>query len=151
MLLKRLKKELKIIKENNSLNCTAYPINDNSMKWEGYIIGPKDTPYEGGKFYLNIEFSENYPYKPPYIYFITPIYHCNINSQGEICLDILKSEWSPALNIITLLISISSLLSEPNPNDPLVINIAQEYNKNKEKHDKNAKDYTNKYANKNNI
>jgi len=146
MLTRRLKKEIQMIQEEELTNCNAYPVNDNLLKWEGYIIGPEGTPYEGGKFYLNIEFTDKYPYKAPNVYFTTPIYHCNINSQGGICLDILKYNWSPALNVIKLLMSISSLLSEPNPDDPLVTSIASEYKENKEEHDKKAKEYTLKHA-----
>ena len=146
MLLQRLNKELSIIKSDPIENCSAGPVNNNFKKWNATIFGPKDTPYENGIFNLNIEFTEEYPYKPPIIYFITPIYHCNINSRGGICLDILKNNWSPALTISKLLISICSLLAEPNPGDPLVPHIAQLLKTNKSLHDRNAKDYTLRYA-----
>lgn len=78
--------------------------------------------------------------------FRTRIYHCNINSHGAICLDILKDQWSPALTISKVLLSISSLLTDPNPNDPLVGSIAQQYNSDKEAHDKTAAEWTKRYA-----
>ncbi len=73
------------------------------------------------------DFSQDYPFKPPKITFRTKIYHCNINNSGAICLDILKDNWSPALTISKVLLSICSLLTDANPNDPLVANIAQQY------------------------
>lgn len=147
MLSRRLKKEIKMLKDDNQDDYYyAEPNEDDITKWSGYIMGPEDTPYEGGKFELNIEFTDNFPYKPPIVYFTTPIYHCNINSQGGICLDILKYNWSPALSVGKLLMSISSLLAEPNPNDPLVPSIAQQYKDFRVEHDSKAKEYTKKYA-----
>lgn len=146
MLIKRLQKELKDIKENPNSECSAGPKGNDITLWTATIFGPKDTPYEGGVFNLEIKFTSEYPFKAPYVRFITPIYHCNINSNGSICLDILKGRWSPALTISKLLISLCSLLSEPNPNDPLVSSIAKLYKENKEAHDANAREYTLQHA-----
>ena len=63
------------------------------------ILGPSESPYEGGVFFLNIHFPTDYPFKPPKFAFTTRIYHPNINSNGAICLDILRSQWSPALTV----------------------------------------------------
>merc|ERR1712060_927698 len=100
------------------------------------IMGPPDSAYQGGVFFLNINFPSDYPFKPPKVNFTTKIYHCNVNSNGAICLDILKDQWSPALTISKVLLSISSLLTDPNPNDPLVPEIAQVYLKDRKKHDR---------------
>lgn len=144
----RLLNEYNSLKKSPIDNCSAGPISDkDSTKWQATIFGPKDTPYHGGIFNIKIDFGSEYPFKPPSVIFKTPIYHCNINSQGGICLDILKDQWSPALNVSTLLLSICSLLAEPNPNDPLVPEIADLLKKNKELHNKNALQYTMKYAN----
>ena len=92
------------------------------------IVGPSGTPYEGGVFYLDIVFPKDYPFKPPDIKFITKIYHPNVSDHsGRICIDILKSKWSPALTISRTLMSLCSLLNEPNPDDPLVSSIARQY------------------------
>ncbi len=109
-------------------------------------MGPDDSPYQGGIFFLNIQFPTDYPFKPPKITFNTKIYHCNVNSNGSICLDILKEQWSPALTISKVLLSICSLLTDPNPEDPLVPEIASILKCNKAKHDQNAREWTNKYA-----
>eukprot|EP00321_Phaeocystis_globosa_P017567 CAMPEP_0118809890 /NCGR_PEP_ID=MMETSP1162-20130426/618_1 /TAXON_ID=33656 /ORGANISM="Phaeocystis Sp, Strain CCMP2710" /LENGTH=151 /DNA_ID=CAMNT_0006739363 /DNA_START=199 /DNA_END=655 /DNA_ORIENTATION=+ len=107
-------------------------------------MGPQGSPYAGGVFFLNVKFPTDYPFKPPKVQFTTKIYHCNVNSSGAICLDILKDQWSPALTISKVLLSISSLLTDPNPNDPLVPEIAQLLLKDPKKHDLTAKEWTQK-------
>ena len=112
----------------------------------GTIMGPKCTPYEGGKFKINIQLPIDYPFKPPKIKFVTQIYHCNINKNGDICLDLLKDQWSPTLTLERLLLSVIALLINPNPNDPLVPDIAELYRRDKTEHDNVASSYTLKYA-----
>tara|TARA_B100000927_G_C16198737_1_gene362597 strand:- start:73 stop:516 length:444 start_codon:yes stop_codon:yes gene_type:complete len=146
MSLNRLNKELKDIKDDPPANCSAGPSGENMFEWVATILGPEGTPYHGGIFFLNINFPSEYPFQPPKVRFVTKIYHCNINSNGGICLDILKGQWSPALTIAKVLLSISSLLCEPNPDDPLVPEISKLYKKDKAKHDINAREYTMKYA-----
>jgi ubiquitin-protein ligase len=90
-------------------------------------MGPEESPYAGGIFFLDITFPVEYPFKSPKVIFRTRIYHCNINSNGSICLDILKDKWSPALTISKVLLSICSLLTDANPDDPLVADIAKQY------------------------
>ena len=146
--LRRIKSELRNITSNLPDDCSAFPILDGSdiYEWQGHITGPSDTPYEGGTFFVNIHLPENYPYCPPKVTLQTRIYHCNINQNGGISLDILQDQWSPALSIATILVSIMSLLSEPNPDDPLVHEIARIYKEDKEQHDRRAKEWTEKYA-----
>mmetsp|Transcript_16803 Transcript_16803/g.25883 ORF Transcript_16803/g.25883 Transcript_16803/m.25883 type:complete len:114 (-) Transcript_16803:285-626(-) len=85
----------------------AKTVGDDLRHWKGKIFGPKDTPYEGGIFYVDITIPSEYPFKPPKMKFDTKIWHPNISSQtGAICLDILKNEWTPALTIRTALISL---------------------------------------------
>jgi ubiquitin-conjugating enzyme E2 D/E len=146
MALKRLQKELLDMEKDAPSNCSAGLINDDIFSWKATLLGPTATPYEGGIFYLKIFFPPDYPFKPPKITFETKIYHPNINSVGAICLDILKDNWSPALNISKVLLSICSLLSDPNPDDPLVPDIANIYKSNKSQYEANAREYTMKYA-----
>ena len=147
-IVKRLKQELLDLNENPIENCSAGPYKDNLHVWQATIFGPTGTPYEGGVFNVMIEFGEKYPFKPPIVYFTTPIYHCNINRKGGICLDILNKSWSPVLTTGKLLISICSLLAEPNPEDPLVPAIANLYKTDRPIHDFKAREYTSLYASK---
>ena len=127
-------------------NCSAGPVGDDMFHWQATIMGPDDSPYSGGVFFLDIHFPADYPFKPPKVHFTTRIYHCNINSNGGICLDILKDQWSPALTISKVLLSICSLLTDPNPDDPLVPDIAQLLKTDRQRHDSTAREWTSKYA-----
>ena len=144
--LKRIQLELKEISENPPANCSAGVADDDLYQWQATIMGPEGSPYQGGIFYLRIDFPRDYPFKPPKIIFLTKIYHCNINSSGGICLDILKEQWSPALTISKVLLSICSLMDDPNPDDPLVPEIADLLIANKAEHDERAHIYTIEFA-----
>ena len=147
MALKRIQKELIDLGKDPPANCSAGPLDEkDQFKWQATIMGPDDSPYAGGVFFLNIHFPTDYPFKPPKMNFVTRIYHCNISSNGSICLDILKDQWSPALTISKVLLSISSLLTDANPDDPFVPEIARLLKTDKVKHDANAREWTRKYA-----
>lgn len=150
-------------------------------------MGPGDSPYSGGVFFLAIHFPTDYPFKPPKVNFTTRIYHPNINSNGSICLDILRDQWSPALTISKgeihtaqpifvptrlgarvivptlmgersrenkrqllthhlVLLSICSMLTDPNPDDPLVPEIAHVYKTDRSRYEATAREWTRKYA-----
>ena len=144
---KRIKKELEEIRRDPPQNCTAGPTDPNKLnEWTATIIGPSDTPYQNGLFFLTIHFPPSYPFQPPKVRFVTPIYHPNVNSDGAICLDILKDQWSPALTIAKVILSISSLLSDPNPNDPLVPAIAHQLKNNPSAFAETARQWTAKHA-----
>ena len=144
---KRLRKEYIELMKSPPDNCSAGPISeDNYYTWNAQIIGPSDTPYAGGIFNLKINYPSEYPFKPPKINFITKVYHPNIDSSGSICLDILKDKWSPALNISKVLLSICSLMDDPNPDDPLVTDIANEYKTNRKRYIETARSWTSIYA-----
>ena len=144
----RIRKELKLLEEESKSmpGCSAGPVGDDLLNWQGIIVGPEGTPYVGGVFKLEIKFPSDYPYKAPKVTFATPIYHCNINRAGNICLDILKDKWSPVLTIGKVLLSICSLLSDPNPDDPLAPEIAEVFRNDRAKHDETAAAYTARYA-----
>ena len=144
---KRITRELADLRNDPPLNCSAGPINEEDVYlWEGVLFGPEDSPYAGGVFNVHIQFPSDYPFKPPRITFQTKIYHPNINKDGFICLDILKQNWSPALTISKVLLSILSMLTDPNPKDPLMPEIANQYTENRTEYEETARAWTVQYA-----
>nr|7JZV_A Chain A, BRCA1,Ubiquitin-conjugating enzyme E2 D3 [Homo sapiens] len=144
--LKRINKELSDLARDPPAQCSAGPVGDDMFHWQATIMGPNDSPYQGGVFFLTIHFPTDYPFKPPKVAFTTRIYHPNINSNGSIKLDILRSQWSPALTISKVLLSICSLLCDPNPDDPLVPEIARIYKTDRDKYNRISREWTQKYA-----
>lgn len=143
---RRLQKELGDITKSPPSNCSAGPMGDNINHWEATIIGPSGTPYAGGAFGLDIKFTNDYPFKAPHIKFKTKVFHPNIDRQGSICLDILKSQWSPALTMDKVLLSICSLLTDPNADDPLDTESANLYKSDRAAFDQKARQWTEEYA-----
>ena len=143
---KRILKELKDLQKDPPTSCSAGPVAEDMFHWQATIMGPSDSPYAGGVFLVSIHFPPDYPFKPPKVAFRTKVFHPNINSNGSICLDILKEQWSPALTISKVLLSICSLLTDPNPDDPLVPEIAHMYKTDRAKYEATARSWTQKYA-----
>ena len=146
MSLRRIEKELKDVTKDPPRGCSCGPAAEDLYHWTGMIMGPADSPFAGGVFGLDISFPSDYPFKPPKVSFTTKIYHPNVNASGVICLDILKGQWSPALTISKVLLSILSLLTDPNPDDPLWPEVAHEYKTNRLLYDVRAREWTAKYA-----
>ncbi len=146
MALQRINKELQELQEDPPANCSAGPVDEDLFRWQATLMGPSDSPYADGVFFLSISFPKEYPFKPPKVHFDTRIYHPNISLNGSICLDILKEEWSPALTISKVLLSICSLLTDPNPEDPLVPAIASLYKDDPEEYASKARLWTIQYA-----
>ena len=141
--IKRVYNELEHLKKNLPEGFTAEPGRD-MFQWKATIKGPEGSPYEGGTFRLSIEIPPFYPYEPPNVKFTTKIYHPNIHTDGKISLDILGKRWSPILNMRTLLLSICSLLADPNGESPL--EHTRLFNRDRAKFDETAKQWTKQYA-----
>jgi ubiquitin-conjugating enzyme E2 G2 len=135
---KRLMQEYKQMTENPPEGILAGPVSeDNFFVWEAYILGPPDTPYEGGLFKAILTFPSDYPLNPPKMRFVTPMWHPNIYTNGEVCISILhppgedplhyessSERWSPVQSIEKILISVVSMLSEPNDQSPANVEAA---------------------------
>lgn len=125
---------------------SAVPDENNARYFHVLVAGPEGSPFEGGIFKLELFLPEEYPMMPPKVRFITKIYHPNIDKLGRICLDILKDNWSPALQIRTVLLSIQALLSAPNPDDPLANDVAEQWKYNEQDAIEIAREWTIIYA-----
>ena len=151
----KLKEEFMDINNNPILNIGAtvgLPDENNLFEWRLSIIGPRDTPYNGGLFFLTLKFPENYPSYPPKVTFDTPIYHINVASigyeyasLGEPTLSILRA-WSPNFKVRDIIISIYSLFYMNNINCELSHVMTEEFKNNKPLYEEKIKYFTRKYA-----
>jgi ubiquitin-conjugating enzyme E2 D len=111
-----------------------------------FFTGPLNSSYEGGIFHLRFKIPAGYPYKPPICQMLTKVYHPNIDARGRICVDILYDQWAMPYRISSVVVSLSSLLSDPGVDDPIVPEIAEQYIRDRAEYERIAKDYTRKYA-----
>ncbi|XP_036790310.1 ubiquitin-conjugating enzyme E2 K-like isoform X1 [Oncorhynchus mykiss] len=147
----RIKREFKEVlksEETSKNQIKVDLVDENFTELRGEIAGPPDTPYEGGRFQLEIKIPETYPFNPPKVRFITKIWHPNISSvtgaicldilkdqcsvTGAICLDILKDQWAAAMTLRTVLLSLQALLAAAEPDDPQDAVVANQYKQNPE-------------------
>lgn len=131
----RLMREMSLLSKDPPPGIAAYTPDPADMtQIRAQITGPEGSPFETGVFLLTVHITARYPFEPPRCRFLTPLYHPNVDSHGRICLDTLKSppagSWSPAVSLPSLLLSIRSLMAEPNPDDGLVPEISELYKRN---------------------
>ena len=158
---KRIRKELTEMEINPPAYCSAGPVDEDDLShWKAIILGPNNSPFTGGTFELEFTFPKNYPFEPLTVKFMTKIFHPNISKYGTVCIDILKeAAWSPAFSIskgilcyyiilyyFIVLMCILSLMTDPNPDDAFSGIQAELYKTDREQYNKNAKDWTAKYA-----
>ena len=114
----------------------------------GMMEGPPNTPYENGYFLFKFCINDNFPFSPPKFYFISNIFHPNISENGYVSVDILEDQWSPALmDFGKIIISVQSLLDDPNPDIFLNEMAAKLYKEDKSKYDETVREYTSLFAN----
>ena len=116
----RVVKEVAEAKKFKEANILLTPHGDDYYTWTGYLFGPENSPFKDGIFEIKINLPQNYPMSAPKIIFITKIFHPNVNyGTGEICLDILKDQWTPVWTLESACLAILDLMSHPNPDSPL--------------------------------
>ena len=155
---KRNVEEYKELNGSPITNCgvTVGLVNEDCYDdWKITLVPPKDTSYKGGLFILNIHFPEDYPKTAPEVYFITPIYHVNVNpcvpkaegdeSLGHVCISTLNW-WKPEKKMKQVLLDIYSLFYMANPNSAYGLSRAKEYNEEKDVYEEKVKYFTKKYA-----
>ncbi|KAL8431777.1 hypothetical protein Efla_004999 [Eimeria flavescens] len=133
---KRLIRDFRKLQSDPPYGVSGAPVQNDIMRWHAVIFGPEDTPWEGGTFQLELKFSNDYPNKPPHVRFLSKLFHPNVYNDGNICLDILQTQWSPIYDISAILTSIQSLLSDPNPSSPANQEAARLYAENRREYNR---------------
>ncbi|WVZ10860.1 hypothetical protein V8G54_015390 [Vigna mungo] len=154
---KRLMRDFKRVQQDPPAGISGAPHENNIMLWNAVIFGPDDTPWDGGTFKLTLQFTEEYPNKPPVVRFVSQMFHPNsdyngfpvlisfpfsilVYADGSICLDILQNQWSPIYDVAAILTSIQSLLCDPNPNSPANSEAARMFSENKREYNRRVRD-----------
>ncbi|KAM9789399.1 ubiquitin-conjugating enzyme E2 2-like [Neosynchiropus ocellatus] len=144
---KRIREELKNLHRDPHPFFRIFPLESDLTFWKILMQGPPETPYEQGVFQLYCQFSKEYPVKPPLVRFLTPIYHCNINSVGRICHNIFDRNYNAHITMREILNAVFGLLIAPEPEDPLDSILAEEYLSDLQKYLQEAKKQTKETAN----
>jgi len=129
---KRLSKELAAVKEKEEISkffkiTKADP--SNIFVWEG-LLYPSTAPFNEFAFEVKLNFNENHPFKPPTITMVTPIYHPNVDEQGDVCLALINTNnWKPVVQAEQIIKEFAQLIDKPDPNHFLRGDIGEEYTK----------------------
>lgn len=142
----RLMTELKLMRTDPLDGIEADPLDPACCHWQATLEGPAGSPYEGGLFFLYIQVPVSYPLQPPIVRFLTKIFHPNISRHGDIGIDSIHQNWSLALTMSKLLISIQSLLTDPFCDVCMEPEICDLYCNNKKVFEEQARKWTAKYA-----
>lgn len=129
----RLQKDLLEVQKDD--NIVAGPSGDDLFKWDAILEGPDNSVWEGAILRLELEFPQDFPHSPPQVKFLTKMFHPNVYGDGRLCLDLLRTQWSPSTDVRGLLVSIQSLLTDPNPNSPANPEAAELYQKDRMTYD----------------
>ena len=129
-----------------SLGCTVGLVNNDIFHWKISLMGPTDTPYAGGMFFLTADFTEKYPNSKPEVRFTNKIYHLNVSpSNGHICISTLN-QWKPKTPMVDVISAIFALFYSQNPASPYSGEMAREYESNRREFDRKAREWTHKFA-----
>ena len=138
---RRIERDIALLLESSHYIC-----NTDKDSVTVIVDGPRETPYEDGRFRLRLHFPDSYPFVPPQVRFLTRVYHPNISRDGHVCVDTLKETWSPALSAPAVVITVAQLMSTPNPDDPLLEEAAELMSRDVQAFDETARMWTHKYA-----
>ncbi|KAL9170652.1 hypothetical protein ABFS82_04G160200 [Erythranthe guttata] len=137
---KRLAKEFIDLQRGQPAGISVTPQPENIMLWNAVISGPEDSIWDGGSFKLTLEFTERYPFSAPTVRFVSQMFHPNIYADGSLCLNILDDQWSTAYRIESILVSIQSLLCDPNPGSPANSEAARLFSDNKREYNRRVRE-----------
>ncbi|KAL5350524.1 hypothetical protein V496_06044 [Pseudogymnoascus sp. VKM F-4515 (FW-2607)] len=151
---RRLLQEYRALTNNPPEGITAGPVSeDDLLYWEALIQGPEGTPFEGGVFPAELKFPKDYPLAPPSMKFIGEVWHPNVYPSGLVCISILhppgddpnhyehaSERWSPIQSVEKILISVMSMLAEPNDESPANVEAAKQWREHRQEYEQRVRD-----------
>ncbi|KNC48426.1 ubiquitin carrier protein [Thecamonas trahens ATCC 50062] len=142
--MKRLLREYKELSRSPPDGIAAAPVSDsNVFQWKVAMVGPEGSDYEGAFLTAVLDFPHNYPLAPPTMTFTTPVWHPNVYPSGKVCISILHEgtdasgyesateRWSPIQSVLSIVLSVLSMLADPNDESPANVDAAVEWRDNR--------------------
>lgn len=133
----RVQKDLSELSLGTTMH-TTFPIPDDILNFS-LTIDPDEGMYKGGRFNFSFAINQNFPHDPPKVKCTQKIYHPNIDLEGNVCLNILREDWKPVLNLNAVIVGLQFLFLEPNPSDPLNKDAAEDLRTNRDTFKRNVR------------
>ncbi|KAJ5120233.1 NEDD8 conjugating enzyme [Penicillium atrosanguineum] len=133
----RVQRDLQELTLGNTMKM-SFPNPDDILNFT-LTIEPDEGMYKGGVFNFSFSVNQNFPHDPPKVKCTQKIYHPNIDLEGNVCLNILREDWKPVLNLNAVIVGMQFLFLEPNASDPLNKEAAEDLRTNREGFKRNVR------------
>ncbi|KAK5168138.1 NEDD8-conjugating protein ubc12 [Saxophila tyrrhenica] len=133
----RVQKDLSELSLGTTMT-THFPNPDDILNFT-LTLTPDEGLYKSGIFTFTFAISQNFPHEPPKVKCKEKIYHPNIDLEGNVCLNILREDWKPVLNLNAVIVGLQFLFLEPNAQDPLNKDAANDLQQDRDRFRRNVR------------